>query len=64
MLSVRSRAHKISKVNKMNTKREERKRAAIERQIDENLKRVYEEDAKQALPDRFRHLLEQLREQG
>ncbi|WP_294924632.1 NepR family anti-sigma factor [uncultured Paracoccus sp.] len=48
----------------MNTKREERKRAAIERQIDENLKRVYEEDAKQALPDRFRHLLEQLREQG
>lgn len=48
----------------MNNKREERKRAEIQKQIDENLKRVYEEDATQQLPDRFKLLLEQLREQG
>ncbi|MFD1881778.1 NepR family anti-sigma factor [Paracoccus pacificus] len=47
----------------MNNKREERKRAAIERQIDENLRRVYEQDAVQEVPDRFLALLEQLREQ-
>lgn len=48
----------------MNSKREERKRAEIEQQIDENLKRVYEEVSQQALPDRFRQLLDQLREKG
>ncbi|AXC48913.1 transcriptional regulator [Paracoccus suum] len=46
----------------MNTKREERKRAAIEKQIDENLRRVYEQDATQDVPDRFMTLLAQLRE--
>ncbi len=48
----------------MNIKREERKKQALEKQIDENLKRVYEEDTKQDLPDRFRELLQQLRDQG
>lgn len=47
----------------MNTRREERKRAALEKQIDENLRRVYEEETKQEVPDRFLSLLERLREQ-
>ena len=33
------------------------------RQIDENLRRVYDETAKEAIPDRFQKLLEQLKEQ-
>ena len=45
----------------MDMKREERKRAEIERQIDENLRRVYEQDAREAVPDRFIMLLAQLR---
>lgn len=47
----------------MNTKRDERKRAALEKQIDENLRRVYEQDASQEVPDRFLALLDQLRKQ-
>ena len=47
----------------MNTRREERKLAALEKQIDENLRRVYEQDALQDVPDRFLSLLERLREQ-
>lgn len=47
----------------MNTRRDDRKRAALEKQIDENLRRVYEQDAKQEVPDRFLALLERLREQ-
>ncbi|MDM7255586.1 MAG: NepR family anti-sigma factor [Paracoccus sp. (in: a-proteobacteria)] len=47
----------------MTTKRELRKQAAIERQIDENLRRVYEQDTKEEVPDRFLALLQQLREQ-
>jgi len=47
----------------MNTRREERKKVAIEKQIDENLKRVYEQDSTQKVPDRFLELLDKLREQ-
>ena len=47
----------------MNTRREERKRAAITKQIDENLRRVYEQDTSEDVPDRFLSLLERLREQ-
>lgn len=47
----------------MNTRREERNRAAIEKQIDENLKRVYDQDATQKIPDKFMELLDKLREQ-
>lgn len=47
----------------MNIKREERKRSAVERQIDENLRRVYEQDTREEVPDRFLALLQQLREQ-
>lgn len=47
----------------MNMRREERKRAAIEKQIDENLRRVYEQESAQEVPDRFLLLLERLREQ-
>ncbi|MFC0339707.1 MULTISPECIES: NepR family anti-sigma factor [Paracoccus] len=47
----------------MNTRREERKRAALEKQIDENLRRVYEQETQQEVPDRFLTLLERLREQ-
>lgn len=61
MLLVANGAGK-RRVRKMNTKREDRKRAAIEQQIDENLRKVYEQDVMQALPDRFAMLLAQLRE--
>lgn len=47
----------------MNTRREDRKRAALEKQIDENLRRVYEQDTSEQVPDRFLMLLERLREQ-
>lgn len=33
----------------------------LQQQIDQNLKRVYEEALKEELPDRFKLLLEQLR---
>lgn len=32
--------------------------------IDENLKRVYQETLEEDIPDRFRDLLEQLRQKG
>ena len=47
----------------MNTGREERRRAALEKQIDENLRRVYEQETSQQIPDRFLRLLDKLREQ-
>ena len=47
----------------MTDKREKRRRAEIEKQIDENLRRVYEQDATEDVPDRFVALLQQLREQ-
>lgn len=46
----------------MSTKREERKRAAIKKQIDENLRRVYEQDQTQEVPDKLLSLLAKLRE--
>jgi acetyl-CoA carboxylase beta subunit len=36
----------------------------VKRQIDENLKRVYQQTVDEDLPDRFKHLLEQLKKQG
>ena len=63
-LSVETRAHKIVGINKkMTSKREERKKVALDKQIDENLKRVYDEELEQEVPDRFLALLEKLREQ-
>lgn len=47
----------------MSSKRDDRRRAAVEKQIDENLKRVYEQDTPQEIPDRFLALLEKLKEQ-
>lgn len=47
----------------MTPKRDDRRREAIEKQIDENLRRVYEQDAKEQIPDRFLDLLQKLREQ-
>lgn len=47
----------------MSTRRDERKIAAIEKQIDENLRRVYEQETTQQIPDRFLQLLDKLREQ-
>ncbi len=47
----------------MTPKREDRRRAAVEKQIDENLKRVYEQDATDQIPDRFLELLKKLKEQ-
>ncbi len=63
-LSVEAWAHKIVGINKnMTSKREERKKVALDKQIDENLKRVYEQAAEEKVPDRFLALLEKLREQ-
>lgn len=36
----------------------------MEKQIDENLKRVYEQDTTDQIPDRFLDLLKKLKEQG
>lgn len=47
----------------MNTRRDERRKAAIEKQIDENLRQVYEQDTTQQIPDKFLKLLDKLREQ-
>ena len=48
----------------MTSKRDDRRKAAVEKQIDENLRRVYEQDVTEQIPDRFLALLEQLREQN
>ncbi|MFZ1469433.1 MAG: NepR family anti-sigma factor [Paracoccaceae bacterium] len=34
----------------------------MKRQIDENLKRIYDETLQEEVPDRFKQLLEQLRQ--
>lgn len=47
----------------MTPKRDDRRKVAIQRQIDENLRRVYEQDAQEEIPDRFLSLLQKLREQ-
>ncbi|MDO5612596.1 MAG: NepR family anti-sigma factor [Paracoccus sp. (in: a-proteobacteria)] len=47
----------------MPTKRDERRRVALEKQIDENLRRTYEQDVQQQVPDKLLQLLQQLREQ-
>ncbi|QBX35847.1 transcriptional regulator [Paracoccus gahaiensis] len=47
----------------MTAKRDDRRRAAVEKQIDENLKRVYEQDATDQIPDRFLDLLKKLKDQ-
>lgn len=47
----------------MTPKRESNNKKEIERQIDENLRRVYEEDRSNEIPDRFLDLLQKLREQ-
>lgn len=41
----------------------DKKSTAFMRQIDENLRRVYEEAAKEEVPEKFRKLLERLKEQ-
>ncbi|WP_245999256.1 NepR family anti-sigma factor [Paracoccus methylarcula] len=57
-------AHKITGTNeKMTPKREDNRRDAIQKQIDENLRRVYEQDSSDEIPDRFLELLQKLREQ-
>lgn len=47
----------------MTQKRENRRQAEIEKQIDENLRRVYEQDTTSEIPDRFVALIQQLRDQ-
>lgn len=47
----------------MTPKRDDRRKAAVEKQIDENLRRAFEQDVTDQIPDRFLVLLEQLREQ-
>ena len=41
--------------------KQDRKLSSLEQEIEANLKRVYDEVAKQEVPDRFTQLLEQLR---
>ncbi|MDF3605169.1 NepR family anti-sigma factor [Paracoccus sp. DMF-8] len=64
LLTVETHGYKFLGIKKMNKRREERRRAEIEKQIDENLRRVYDEDTQQDVPDRFKLLLEQLRGQA
>lgn len=47
----------------MTPKRDSQRSDAIQRQIDENLRRVYEQDKQDEIPERFLSLLEKLREQ-
>lgn len=47
----------------MTKKKDERRRMALEKQIDENLRRTYEQDVSEEVPDRFLELLQKLREQ-
>lgn len=47
----------------MTPKREAGRKEAIEKQIDENLRKVYEDDSSEEIPDRFLELLQKLREQ-
>lgn len=47
----------------MTSKREDRRKAAVEKQIDENLRRVYDQDVTEQIPDRLLALLNQLRDQ-
>lgn len=39
-------------------------KASLERQIDENLRRVYQQTLEESVPDKFLQLLAQLKEQG
>ncbi|WEF24468.1 NepR family anti-sigma factor [Paracoccus sp. S3-43] len=48
----------------MTPKRDDRRKAAVEKQIDENLRRAFEQDTTEDIPDRFLALLEQLRQQS
>ena len=41
---------------------ETKPKASIKRQIDENLKRIYDETLNEEVPDRFKELLVQLRQ--
>ncbi|MCF3974355.1 NepR family anti-sigma factor [Paracoccus salsus] len=42
---------------------EDSRREAVEKQIDENLRRVYEQDTTEQIPERFLALLKKLRDQ-
>lgn len=42
----------------------DRKKSKVDLQIDENLKRVYDDVAKEAVPDRFLDLIQQLKKSG
>lgn len=39
-------------------------KSRLKQQIDENLKRVYEDALKEEVPDRFKRLLEELKKKG
>ncbi len=41
----------------------DKEKSGLERQIEENLRKVYEKTAEEKVPDRFEELLRQLREQ-
>lgn len=43
---------------------ENSEKSKIKSQIDENLKRIYDDVLKEAIPDRFQDLLQQLREKS
>ena len=43
---------------------EDKRKSIIEKQIDENLKRVYEQAVQEEIPDKLLQLLQQLKAQG
>lgn len=51
----------MSKLEKMGDKRD---RQALKATIEENLRKVYQDALAEEVPDRFKQLLEQLKQQG
>ncbi|KNG93236.1 hypothetical protein ATO11_12325 [Pseudaestuariivita atlantica] len=51
----------MCKLDAVDDMKQPEKQSSVQRQIDENLRRVYGEVANSELPDRFAQLLEQLK---
>lgn len=51
-------------MNTMRTMANDTPKASLRKDIDENLKRIYDDALKQEVPDRFKQLLEQLKAKG
>lgn len=57
------RASKQTEAGKVREDRQKPDRSAIDRQIDDNLRRIYQQALDEEIPDTLRQLLDRLREQ-